>query len=48
MKFYNTLEQKLFVSKYTVFLEKEFLLREDSGSKGDLVKFKVLKQTKIN
>ena len=35
-KFYNTLEQKLFVSKYTVFLEKEFLLREDCGSKGEL------------
>ena len=33
---YKTLEQKLFVSKYTVFLEKEFLLREDSGSKGEL------------
>ena len=35
-KFYNTSEQKLFVSKYIVFLEKEFLLREDSGSKGEL------------
>ena len=35
-QFYNTLEQKLFVSKYVVFLEKEFLLREDSGSKVEL------------
>ena len=26
----------MFVSKYTIFLEKEFLLREDSGSKGEL------------
>ena len=33
--FYKTLEQKLFVSKYIVFLEKEFLLREDNGSKGE-------------
>ena len=32
-QFYNTLEQRLFVSKHVVFLEKEFLLREDSGSK---------------
>ena len=35
-QFYNTLEQKLFVSKHVVFLEKEFLLREDSGSKVEL------------
>ena len=35
-RFYNTLEQNLFVSKYTIFLEKEFLLREDSGSKGEI------------
>ena len=35
-KLYNTLEQKLFVSKHTVLLEKEFLLREDSGSKDEL------------
>ena len=34
-QFYNTLEQRLFVSKH-VFLEKEFLLREDSGSKVEL------------
>ena len=26
----------MFVSRYTVFLEKEFLLREDSGSKDGL------------
>ena len=26
-QFYNTLEQRLFVSKHVVFLEKEFLLR---------------------
>ena len=31
-QFYNTLEQRLFVSKHVVFMEKEFLL-EDSGSK---------------
>ena len=35
-QFYNNLEQKLFVSKCTIFLEKEFILREDSGSKGEL------------
>ena len=35
-QFYNILEQKLFLSKYTVSLKKEFLLREDSGSKGEL------------
>ena len=35
-KFYNTLEQNLFVSKYTIFLEKECLLREDNGSKGEV------------
>ena len=35
-QFYNTLEQRLFVSKHAVFLEKEFLLREDSGSKLEL------------
>ena len=35
-QFYNTSEQKLFGSKYIVFLEKEFFLREDSGSKGEL------------
>ena len=35
-QFYNTLEQRLFVSKLAVFLEKEFLLREDSGSKVEL------------
>ena len=35
-KFYNTLEQRLFVSKHVVFLEKEFLLKEDSGSKVEL------------
>ena len=35
-QFYNTLEQKLFVSKHVFVLEKEFLLREDSGSEGEL------------
>ena len=29
-QFYNTLEQRLFISKNKVFLEKEFLLKEDS------------------
>ena len=32
-QFYKTLEQRLFVSKHDVFLEKKFLLREDNGSK---------------
>ena len=31
-QFYNSLEQKVYVSKHVVFLEKEFLLR-DSGKK---------------
>ena len=35
-QFYNTLEQRLLVSKHVIFLEKEFLLREDSGSKVEL------------
>ena len=35
-QFYNTLEKKLFSLKHTVFLEKEFLLREDNRSKGEL------------
>ena len=35
-QFYNTLEQRSFVSKHDVFLEKEFILREDSGSKVEL------------
>ena len=35
-QFYNTLEQRLFVSKHAVFLEREFLLRKDSGSKVEL------------
>ena len=35
-QFYNTLEQRLFVSKHVVFLEKEFLSREDNGSKVEL------------
>ena len=34
--FYHTLEQKVFVSKHAVFLEKGFLLKEDSGSKVEL------------
>ena len=34
-QFYNTLEQRLFVSKNVIFLEKEFLLREGSGRKGE-------------
>ena len=33
-QFYNTLEQRLFVSKHVVFLENEFLPREDNGSEG--------------
>ena len=41
-QFYNTLEQRLFVSKHVVFLEKEFLFREDMGAKWSLVKFKML------
>ena len=39
-QFYNTLEQRLFVSKHDVFLEKEFLLREGSGSRVELSKVK--------
>ena len=35
-QFYNTLEQRLFVSKHAIFLEKEFLLREDNWSKVEL------------
>ena len=35
-QFHNTLEQRLFVSKHVVFLEKEFLLREDGWSKVEL------------
>ena len=35
-QFYNILEQRLFVSKHVVFLEKKFLLKEDSGSKVEL------------
>ena len=34
--FYHALEQKVFISKHAVFLEKEFLLKEDSGSKIEL------------
>ena len=34
--FYNPPEQKVFVSRNAVFLEKEFLLKEDSGSKIEL------------
>ena len=34
-QFYNPLEQKVFVSKYVVFMEKEFLL-EDNGTKIEL------------
>ena len=34
--FYHTLEQKVFVSKHAVFLEKKFLLNENSGSKVEL------------
>ena len=34
-QFYNSLEQKVFVSKHVVFMEKEFLL-EDSRSKIEL------------
>ena len=35
-QFYNTLEQRLFASNHVVFLEKEFLLREDNGRKVEL------------
>ena len=35
-QFYNALEQRLFISKNAIFLEKEFLLREDNGSKVEL------------
>ena len=35
-QFYITLEQRLFVSKHVVFLEKGFFQREDSGSKVEL------------
>ena len=35
-QFYNTLEQRLFISNHVVFLEKEFLLREDNGRKVEL------------
>jgi len=34
--FYHPLEQKVFVSKHAVFLEKEFLLKRDNGSKVEL------------
>ena len=34
--FYNPLEQKVFVSRSATFLEKEFLLKESSGSKIEL------------
>ena len=34
--FYHPLEQKVFVSRHAIFLEREFLLREDSGSKIEL------------
>ena len=37
---YNTLEQSLFVSKHTVFLEKEFILRDESRSKFELSEVK--------
>ena len=35
-QFYNTSEKRLFISKHVVFLEKEFLLREDGRSKVEL------------
>ena len=35
-QFNNTLEQRLLVSEHVVFIEKEFLLREDNGSKHEL------------
>ena len=41
-QFYNTLEQRLFVSKHVVFLEKEFLLREDNGRKVELSEVQML------
>ena len=34
--FYNSLEQKVFVARIAVFLEKEFLLKKASGSKIEL------------
>ena len=33
---HHTLEQRLFVSKHTFFLDKEFLLRGENGSKVEL------------
>ncbi|KAL2480297.1 Retrotransposon protein [Abeliophyllum distichum] len=34
--FYNPIEMKVIISKHAIFLEKEFILREASGSKVDL------------
>ena len=34
--FYNPTEKKVFVSNHAIFLEKEFLLKENSGSKIEL------------
>ena len=45
-QFYNSLKQKVFVSKHVVFLKIYFLLR-DSGGKIDLKKLKMLKQMRI-
>ena len=47
-QFHNTLEQGLFVSKHTVFLEKEFLLREDNGSKDELGEVQIAQTGAIN
>ena len=42
-QFYNSLEQKVYVSKHVVFLEKEFLLRDSGKKKLSLKKFKMLR-----
>ena len=34
--FYNSLEQKVFVSRHVTFLEKKFLLKESSGNRIEL------------
>ena len=39
--FYNSFDQKVFVSKHATFLEKEFLLTESSGSKIELEEVQV-------
>jgi len=41
--FYHPVEQKIFVSKHAIFLEKEFVLERSSGGKLNLKKFKSYK-----